>query len=239
MRLAPAEAPTVKLDPLALLTHASLPVMITVAILLAMLIAVWMVGVMKLLQIGRLRSYQREFEKRAFHAATADDLFDLAAANRGAPASRVIARMTVPAARGNVERLRAIAERGIVDERQRAAVLMSPLASIASSSPFIGLFGTVYGIMDAFVRIGAAKSASLPVVAPAIGEALITTAIGLVCAIPAVMFYNAIDKRLSDYISELEASAAEWVLIIGQSPSSIARPSSQHPSTMPQAMYGG
>ena len=93
---------------------------------------------------------------------------------------------------------------------------MSPLASIASSSPFIGLFGTVYGIMDAFVRIGAAKSASLPVVAPAIGEALITTAIGLACAIPAVIFYNAIDKRITDFIAELEASAAEWVMVVAE-----------------------
>ncbi|MGH7269791.1 MAG: MotA/TolQ/ExbB proton channel family protein, partial [Polyangiaceae bacterium] len=82
----------------------------------------------------------------------------------------------------------------------------------------IGLFGTVYGIMDAFIRIGAAKTASLPVVAPAIGEALITTAIGLAAAIPAVFFYNWIDKRVSDFVSELEAAAAEWVALITEAP---------------------
>jgi biopolymer transport protein TolQ len=88
------------------------------------------------------------------------------------------------------------------------------LAFIAAGAPFIGLFGTVYGIMDAFIRIGAAKTASLPVVAPAIGEALITTAIGLAAAIPAVFFYNWIDKSVGDFVSELETAAAEWVALV-------------------------
>jgi biopolymer transport protein TolQ len=70
--------------------------------------------------------------------------------------------------------------------------------------------------MDAFIRIGAAKTASLPVVAPAIGEALITTAIGLAAAIPAVFFYNWIDKRVGDFVSELEAAAAEWVALVAE-----------------------
>ena len=104
-----------------------------------------------------------------------------------------------------------MADRAILTEGQSARALMWFLAFIASGAPFIGLFGTVYGIMDAFIRIGAAKTASLPVVAPAIGEALITTAIGLAAAIPAVFFYNWIDKRVGDFVSELEASAAEWV----------------------------
>jgi biopolymer transport protein TolQ len=113
-----------------------------------------------------------------------------------------------------IDRLRAVADRAIVTEGQSARALMWFLAFIASGAPFIGLFGTVYGIMDAFIRIGAAKTASLPVVAPAIGEALITTAIGLAAAIPAVFFYNWIDKRVGDFVAELEASAAEWVAIL-------------------------
>ena len=90
---------------------------------------------------------------------------------------------------------------------------MPTLSSIAAAGPFVGLFGTVYGIMDAFLRIGQEKSASLPVVAPAIGEALITTAIGLFAAIPAVVAYNAISKRVDDLLSEVEASTDGWVLI--------------------------
>lgn len=87
---------------------------------------------------------------------------------------------------------------------------MPTLQSIASASPFIGLFGTVWGIMDAFLRIGVEKSASLPVVAPAIGEALIATAFGLVAAIPATIAYNYVDKRIADLLEELEASTGTW-----------------------------
>ena len=211
--------PTVKLNPVELLTHASLPIKITVAILIFSSTAVWVIGVLKLLQIARMRSLQRGFEEATLRVSTADELFDVASTNRSASGARIVARLTLPAARGSLDRLRAVADRGIVLERQRASALMAPLGTIASSSPFIGLFGTVYGIMDAFARIGAEKSASLPVVAPAIGEALITTAIGLACAIPAVVFYNMIDKRLSDFIAELEAAAAEWTLIVAETQS--------------------
>src|SRR4029077_5593112 len=82
--------------------------------------------------------------------------------------------------------------------------------------PFFGLFGPVFGVMDPFIRIGAAKTASLPVVAPAIGEALITTAIGLAAAIPAVFFYNWIDQRVRDFGAELETAAAEWVALVAE-----------------------
>ena len=73
---------------------------------------------------------------------------------------------------------------------------MSLLGTIGSTSPFIGLFGTVYGIMDAFFSIGNQQNANLPVVAPKIAEALIATAIGLVAAIPAVMAYNYFARRV-------------------------------------------
>jgi biopolymer transport protein TolQ len=90
---------------------------------------------------------------------------------------------------------------------------MPTLASIASASPFVGLFGTVWGIMDAFLRIGVEKSASLPVVAPAIGEALIATAFGLVAAIPATIGYNYVDKRIADFFDEIAAAAEGWVAL--------------------------
>jgi biopolymer transport protein TolQ len=92
------------------------------------------------------------------------------------------------------------------------------LSSIAAASPFIGLFGTVWGIMQAFLRIGVEKSASLPVVAPAIGEALIATAVGLVAAIPATIAYNYIDRRIGDLMSEVSASAEGWVEVLVRDP---------------------
>ena len=82
-----------------------------------------------------------------------------------------------------------------------------------------GLFGTVWGIMEAFVRIGVEKSASLPVVAPAIGEALIATAFGLVAAIPATIAFNYVDKRIGDLLDELGASSEVWVETLIADPS--------------------
>ena len=74
------------------------------------------------------------------------------------------------------------------------------------------------------LRIGAAKTASLPVVAPAIGEALVTTAIGLATAIPAVFFYNWLDHRVGNFMEDLEAAASEWVALIAESSQSYGDP---------------
>jgi biopolymer transport protein TolQ len=119
---------------------------------------------------------------------------------------------------GGPKIIEAAAKRAMVSEHQRAGSLMPTLSSIAAAGPFVGLFGTVYGIMDAFLRIGQEKSASLPVVAPAIGEALITTAIGLFAAIPAVIAYNAISKRVEDLLAEVEASTEGWVALVSSPP---------------------
>ncbi|NCO82969.1 MAG: Tol-Pal system subunit TolQ [Nitrospirae bacterium CG_4_10_14_3_um_filter_44_29] len=86
---------------------------------------------------------------------------------------------------------------------------LSFLATTGSTTPFIGLFGTVWGIMNAFRGIGAAGSASLAVVAPGIAEALITTAAGLVAAIPAVIAYNYYLSRARQMIIEMEDFSEE------------------------------
>lgn len=98
------------------------------------------------------------------------------------------------------------------EEVRRLEKGMSTLATIASVSPFIGLFGTVWGVMDAFVGLGEAGTASLRAVAPGIAEALITTAAGLFAAIPALIAYNhylygirSVATRMSDFASEFVA----------------------------------
>ena len=212
----PSDAPTVKLDLVGLFTHAAWPVKLTIGLLIACSLLVWIIAMLKLMQLGRLRLAEGDFDRRARRVHNANDLFELAGPRSAAPGARVVGELY---ARGNgapLERLRAVADRAILAEGQSARALMWFLAFIAAAAPFIGLFGTVYGIMDAFIRIGAAKTASLPVVAPAIGEALITTAIGLAAAIPAVFFYNWIDKRVGDFVAELEAAAAEWVALVSE-----------------------
>jgi biopolymer transport protein TolQ len=216
---APDEQPTVKLDLFGMIGHASWPVRITIVVLVAWMTGVWIIAALKYLQMMRLRGDESAFERKTRKVASGADLYELVSARKSeAPGARVISELCARGSGATIERLRAIADRAIVDERKRARVFMVGLASVGSAAPFVGLFGTVWGIMDAFVRISVAKTASLPVVAPAIGEALITTAIGLAAAIPAVWFYNDIDKRIGDFVSELETSAAEWVALVAEQP---------------------
>jgi biopolymer transport protein TolQ len=91
--------------------------------------------------------------------------------------------------------------------------MMNFLATTGSVTPFIGLFGTVWGIMDSFSEIGIAKSASLVTVAPGIAEALIATALGLFAAIPAVIFYNYFLNRIKERITDMEDFSIEFLSI--------------------------
>lgn len=94
---------------------------------------------------------------------------------------------------------------------------MTFLASIGSAAPFVGLFGTVWGIMRAFTAIAAQQNTSLAVVAPGIAEALLATAIGLFAAIPAVMAYNKFSSEIGRYHERLENFASEFTTIISRS----------------------
>ena len=99
---------------------------------------------------------------------------------------------------------------GISEEVTKLEMNMSWLATVASVSPFIGLFGTVWGIIDAFEGLGNAGSASLRAVAPGISEALVTTAIGLAAAIPAAIFYNIFGSRIKELGTRMEDFAIEF-----------------------------
>lgn len=101
-------------------------------------------------------------------------------------------------------------------EMEQLERYMTFLASVGSTAPFIGLFGTVYGIMNSFQSIAITKQTSLAVVAPGIAEALFATALGLVAAIPAVVAYNKISTDLSRYAGRLEAFAQEFSGIVSR-----------------------
>ena len=124
---------------------------------------------------------------------------------------------TAPAARPTVKSLdslsRALARAATV-EATRLERRVSFLATTASVTPFIGLFGTVWGIMNAFEAIGRAGSANLAFVAPGIAEALITTAAGLAAAIPAAVFYNFYASRFKVLSSMMDDFALEFLNIV-------------------------
>ena len=201
------------LDPFRLMLESSGIVLVVLFILIIASALVWVIWVLKALQLGRLRHSHLLFEKNAATVESGSDLISLALQHRDAPGARVVIELAKRHHQRNLtpDLLMAVAKRAIATEQQKASRLMPTLSSIASASPFIGLFGTVWGIMDAFLRIGLEKSASLPVVAPAIGEALIATAFGLVAAIPATVGFNFVDKRIGDLLEELSASSEAWV----------------------------
>ena len=115
---------------------------------------------------------------------------------------------------GEQERVARVLRRSTTSETQRLEKYLSFLATTGSAAPFIGLFGTVWGIMDAFHGIGTSGSASLAVVAPGISEALVATAIGLVAAIPAVIGYNHFVNKINILIGEMDNFCQEMLNIV-------------------------
>lgn len=115
---------------------------------------------------------------------------------------------------GGFENVARSLRRATNSEITRLEKFMTFLATTGSTAPFIGLFGTVWGIMTAFEGIGRTGSASLAVVAPGIAEALIATAIGLVAAIPAVMAYNHFQHKIRVLLKEMDNFSTEFLNIV-------------------------
>ncbi|MGB5697318.1 MAG: MotA/TolQ/ExbB proton channel family protein [Polyangiales bacterium] len=116
--------------------------------------------------------------------------------------------------KGDVDNVERALRRAQTAELTRLESKVSFLATTASTAPFVGLFGTVWGVMNSFIAIHGEKSAGLDVVAPGIAEALIATALGLAAAIPAVMAYNYFVRRIRVVDSETAAFASEYLNII-------------------------
>src|SRR6188472_8139 len=187
----PSGAPE-RLDPVQLVLHASLPVKLVLVVLVAFSILCWIVIFAKALHLMRARADSDKFIKAFDSAGSLDALAQQGlGAFRGSPFARIFAtgydemvRLTkgergrrLDDAQGT--HVESITRRAAAAEVTHLESWMSLLGTIGSTAPFIGLFGTVYGIMDAFLSIGNQQSANLPVVAPKIAEALIATAIGL------------------------------------------------------------
>ena len=107
------------------------------------------------------------------------------------------------------------------DEARRIAAGTGLLATIGATAPFIGLFGTVWGIMNSFMGIARAQTTNLAVVAPGIAEALLATAMGLVAAIPAVIFYNLIARATKAHIEQASEASGVVVRLLSRA---LARP---------------
>jgi biopolymer transport protein TolQ len=217
----PSGAPE-RLDPVQLVLHASLPVKLVIVVLVAFSVLCWIVIFAKALHLMRARSDSDKFIKAFDSAGSLDALAQQGlSAFRGSPFARIFAtgydemvRLTkgergtrLDDAQGT--HVESITRRAAASEITHLESWMSLLGTIGATAPFIGLFGTVYGIMDAFLSIGNQQSANLPVVAPKIAEALIATAIGLVAAIPSVMAYNYFARRVGELADIMDAFAQD------------------------------
>ena len=117
---------------------------------------------------------------------------------------------------GLQERIHQVMNVAVTRELENIEKNIGFLATVGSTAPFIGLFGTVWGIMNSFQSIALSKDTSLAVVAPGIAEALLATALGLVAAIPAVIAYNKLSNNLNTYALRLQNFASEFEALLSR-----------------------
>jgi biopolymer transport protein TolQ len=196
--------------------------------LLAASVWVWAVVFEKWTSLRRVNRDADTFEDRFWSGGSLDELYDQEGAKPVHPMAAVFgaamgewrrsarvagADMSRSGARDRVDRAITVTVQREMDRLERWMIF---LASVGATAPFIGLFGTVWGIMHSFSAIAALHNTNLAVVAPGIAEALFATAIGLVAAIPAVLAYNKISNDLGRFASRLEGFGAEFSAILSR-----------------------
>ncbi len=203
------------LSPVALFLQADAVVMAVMIGLLLASVWTWAIIVSQALKMRRLSQENERFE-RDFWKADDIDRFHETRGREDIPAAKVLAagisewRRSTAGKRidkeGTRARLSVALHAALTAEIDRLASRLNILATVGSVAPFVGLFGTVWGIMHSFTAIASAQNTSLAVVAPGIAEALFATAIGLFAAIPAVIAYN----RFSHSINRMEARLSRF-----------------------------
>jgi biopolymer transport protein TolQ len=211
-----------------LFVQADIVVKIVMIALLAASVWVWAIVFEKWSSLRRVNKSADTFEDRFWSGGSLDELYEQEGHRATHPMAAVFGaamgewRRTARVAGADVSRsgVRDRVDRaiGVTIQREmdRLERWMVFLASIGSTAPFIGLFGTVWGIMHSFAAIASMHNTNLAVVAPGIAEALFATAIGLVAAIPAVLAYNAISNDLARYAARLEGFGAEFAAILSR-----------------------
>jgi biopolymer transport protein TolQ len=219
------------LSPWALFVNADWVVKSVMILLLLASIWSWAIIFEKGVSLRRLNARADRFEQAFWSGSAVDDLYDRIGGHPPDPMSavfvsamrewrRAAARHSgdnAPAAPDTLgERIERVMQLTAGRELERIERYMTFLASTGSTAPFVGLFGTVWGIMNSFSAIGATKNTSLAVVAPGIAEALFATALGLLAAIPAVLAYNKLSRDLDRYAGRVNGFAGEFLAILSR-----------------------
>jgi biopolymer transport protein TolQ len=213
---------------LGLFLQADLVVKFVILLLLAASVWVWAIVFEKVTSIRRANRAAAAFEDRFWSGGSLDELYDAEGAKPRHPLAAVFgaamgewrrsaqvagADVSRGGGRDRVDRTVAVTVQREMDRMERWMVF---LASVGSTAPFIGLFGTVWGIMRSFSAIATSRNTNLSVVAPGIAEALFATAIGLVAAIPAVLAYNKLSNDLSRFAARMEGFGSEFASILSR-----------------------
>ena len=213
---------TADLSILTLITQASPVVQVVLAILILLSLMSWTVIFRKFFAVSRAQRQTDEFENRFWSGTELTKLLDSANRNRESSGmeERIFAagmneflkqqKSSGDVVNGVSRAMRAVFTR----EMDHLESGLPMLASIGSTSPYIGLFGTVWGIMNAFTGLSNLENASLAVVAPGIAEALVATAIGLFAAIPAVAAYNYFNNRVGRLSNRIDGFSEEFLNIL-------------------------
>jgi len=213
---------------LGLFLSADWVVKIVMLLLIAASVWVWAIVFEKTISLRRANKAADKFEDKFWSGGSLDELYDSEGSRPTHPVAAVFgaamgewrrsaqvvgADMSRGSVRERVDRAIAVTVNREMERMERWMVF---LASVGSVAPFVGLFGTVWGIMRSFSAIAVSKNTNLSVVAPGIAEALFATAIGLVAAIPAVLAYNKISSDLARMAGRLESFGSEFGAILSR-----------------------
>ena len=203
------------------------------AVMLLLLLASlwsWTIIFNKLVALSGLKRKARRFEKLFWSGQSLDELYQQFAARNDHPMTAMfvaalrewrrafegsagLRESMLPSIKDRIDKAMSVT---ILRETDGIERQLGMLATIGSVSPFVGLFGTVWGIMNSFSAIAARHDTTLAVVAPGIAEALFATALGLLAAIPAVIFYNRFVAEIGRYVNSLDAFADEFSAILSR-----------------------
>ena len=221
-----------KLSIFEMILHAGWEVKLVMIILCIFSLASWSIVIMKQLMFRKARLASLDFLDAFWDSKTLNEAYDSAREFALSPEATVfvagfneLKKISAARSAGTVaptlemqlatmDNLKRAVRKAQFLESDRMARSVSFLATTGSATPFIGLFGTVWGIMTSFQDIGVRGSASLAVVAPGISEALVATAAGLAVAIPAVIFYNYYSNKLAEVESNVESFSTDFINLI-------------------------
>jgi biopolymer transport protein TolQ len=236
---------------LTLVVQASLVVQVVMAGLMLGSLASWTVIFGKLFGLKRVRTMNEEFEREFWAGRNLNELYgDAAKRTDASPMERIFAagmreffklrERRVTEASGLLDGARRAMRASFQREMDAIESHLSFLASVGSVSPYIGLFGTVWGIMHAFVGLSNLQQVTLATVAPGIAEALVATAIGLFAAIPAVIAYNRFARDIDRIAIQLETFIEEFSNILQRNAGALPTPASSTPQAAPagRALHG-